>query len=290
LSFGAGALAMLLTEIVLATAPTPDSLIDTAFVFMDISAGAWGAFGLDLAGLALPGMTGLGHTDDALHLFDEANNIPGVLHALDEGDNLKDGLYLIGIGNDLENMGDVARELNYVEDLPDLFKSVEFGADGSSSLQHAFSDLGLELKDYVPSGEIFGQEKSFSCVAASCRMILNDPSISEETIRSLLSAENHETSLSNAVNVLENYKYVNDATYSQLLEGLKNGPAIVSVNSPVTEVNHAIVVDAVEVDSTGRQWLSIRDPLPQRKGAAYRISVGDFWKSWIKERGIVIVK
>jgi RHS repeat-associated protein len=278
LAFGAGAIATLAVEFVLVTAPTPDSLIDAAFVFFDASTGAWGAFGLDMAGLALPGVTGLGHYDDAYHLLNGLDNLEGTA-------------ILLNRANDLENLGDVARELNYMEDSSDLFKSLDFGAENSSSLKHYFSDLGLDLKDYTPSRKIFGQEKDFSCVAASCKMILNDPSISEETIRGLLAAENHGTSLSNAVNILENYKYVNDATYSQLLEGLENGPAIVSVNKNLgTGTNHAIVVDAHEVDSNGRHWLSIRDPLPRGEGAAYKISVGDFWDFWMKERGIVIVK
>jgi hypothetical protein len=218
----------------------------------DLRNGDYASFYLNAVGLMIPGVTGLGLLSKTDDLYDGYRFINGA-----------DNIYERGVINGLPS--------GHVFDFPSFPKE--------------------NLRPYKPKRLLVGQEASYSCVAASCRMILNNIKIQEESLFKALNMGNSGISIENAVAVLKNYKYVNDGPlYTSLIQGLERGPAIISVRTPYTNPNHAIVIDSM-IEEAGAHWLNVRDPLPFKSGSAYSIKVsGDFWeKHWFR-KGILILK
>ena len=159
---------------------------------------------------------------------------------------------------------------------------------------HAFSGPGFHVGEYDPKGLVVGQEVGSSCVAAACRMLLNDANITETAIRDLLDGESRGNYIENAVDALreygkQDYVHVSPITLPDLQKALEKGPVIVSVRPPGFDFNHAIVVDGIEGGS-----FQVRDPLPGQyesgDGSAYSIQIGKIWDYWDKSRGAIILK
>ncbi|MCC7118992.1 MAG: hypothetical protein IT310_10745, partial [Anaerolineales bacterium] len=152
----------------------------------------------------------------------------------------------------------------------------------------AFNDIPeITLQPYLPDGDIVGQLFDYSCVAASCATILNDPSLQEGIIEIVGTDSASGVGIQNAVTALNQYTnkkyiYVDTINLTDLKKYLENGPAIISINT--SGLNHAVVVDNITSDG----YFLIRDPLPVGSGSSYKIQGADIWNYWRRERGAVI--
>jgi hypothetical protein len=135
---------------------------------------------------------------------------------------------------------------------------------------------------YQPRGILFGQARPDSCVAACCRMLLEDAGIEqpEAFIRAALKI-NEGAFLSQVPDTLKTfglsttYEYRRDLTIDELRDAVKDYPAMVYVARPGEVFGHALVVDEVNVDG-----VRLRDPLPINLGRAYRVALDDFLPLW----------
>lgn len=249
---------------------SPDASIDLASLYYDAAVGDRTSFALDLVSLATPGVTGLGalsHTDDALRAL-----------------------------NRIDNFTDAGRAVNTIENVSSSRHLLEYGVLSDLPKGHVFDFPRITVKPYEPKGVIIGQLERFSCVSTACKIALNNPNISEEAIRKLTMSETKGTRLENAIPALHAYggkQYVfgENISFGELVESLKNGPAIVSVNTPVLRdfTNHVFTNHAIVIDEYKDLWFSIRDPMPDIKGSAYKIMQSDFFRYWVKGRAIIAV-
>ncbi len=143
---------------------------------------------------------------------------------------------------------------------------------------------------YHPQGELLGQEQADSCVAACCRMLLFDyaPHLrkerwySESSLRSELETTAQGSTIALAVRVLQSggikhsYHYRCDVTPEQLSEATQFHPAIAIVHTSGYLGAHAIIIDGMDAVK-----VLIRDPLPERIGSAYALSLSEFLPVWL---------
>ena len=139
---------------------------------------------------------------------------------------------------------------------------------------------------YQPKGRVEGQLTETSCVAASCRMLLQDhgTNVVETHLREALATDELGARISDAPAVLRQfglprpYTYRDDLAMADLQEATKRGAAIVFLKVPKLGA-HALLVDGIEDD-----LVLIRDSLPIGRGAAYKVSATDFQKAWLHKR------
>jgi len=153
----------------------------------------------------------------------------------------------------------------------------------------AFSD---ELASpYIPPADhpLLGQTFDFSCVAASCRMLLADfgVNIPEAFVRSAAGVDIDGAFLRNLPQALKNigeavdrpeltrFVYIREQSVDRLEAALGNGPVAANIRTSRTGGLHAIVIDKIE---NGRVF--IRDPLPVGIGSGQSISLDDFSPSF----------
>lgn len=138
---------------------------------------------------------------------------------------------------------------------------------------------------YRPSGSLFGQIYDDSCVAACCRMLLEDEgqTSGEAMIRAALAANYEGAYLSVAATVLSelsgvsSYVYQENLKLADLRSAAGRGPVLVFLKEhPRTGFGHAVIVDGF----SGEQ-VCIRDPWPPAIGATYRVKQNDFEKAWL---------
>lgn len=135
---------------------------------------------------------------------------------------------------------------------------------------------------YAPTGVVWGQGTQDSCVAACCRMLLEDHGQSqpEAFLRTALRVDQG-AYLSELPTVFRHFGlpitmvYRNKLTFEELRAAIHYGPAVVFVRAKNAE-GHALIVDSVD------DLIGIRDPLPQGKGKAYRITKDDFKAAWLR--------
>ena len=147
-----------------------------------------------------------------------------------------------------------------------------------------------ETLPYDPPSKVIGQLKPDSCVAASCRMAVYDSTtddIPEAFLRDAAGVVKNEGAfLRDATNALAEHdiasRYESSLSPEELKSVTKNGAAIVAVSTPTTNGKHALIVDGFEGDYT-----LIRDPLPEEKGAAYKIKTEKFMNAWTGEAVII---
>jgi ABC-type bacteriocin/lantibiotic exporter with double-glycine peptidase domain len=151
-----------------------------------------------------------------------------------------------------------------------------------------------ETLPYKPRGELIGQMTDESCVAAVCRILLqqfgeDEP---EAYLRNALSVDRLGAFLSRVPDVIENYQlsvtyiYRNDLTLEELKAATQKGFAAVNVGF-VERGFHSLVIEGFE-----EEFVLIRDPLPPVRGSAYKVRLEIFIAAWLSEdtqRGIGVV-
>lgn len=142
----------------------------------------------------------------------------------------------------------------------------------------AFPNSNTQPYDPEASGKILhGQNNDASCVAGSCKMLMNDRSISEAELRVVLKID-HKTGgyVRDIPAALKEY-CLPDALYDPelplgaLQSATQKNSAVVSIRSPTTGGAHAVVVDGFEDG-----FVLIRDPWPPGLGSAYKLPIADF--------------
>jgi uncharacterized Zn-binding protein involved in type VI secretion len=142
----------------------------------------------------------------------------------------------------------------------------------------AFPTANTEPYDPVASGKLLvGQNNDASCLAGSCKMLLNDEGIPEAYLRMALKIDENGGFMSDAPAALEQFcmpdgKYHPKMSLTELQAATSKGSVIVSVESPIAPNGaHAIVVDGFE-----NGFVLIRDPWPPGVGSAYKLPISDF--------------
>lgn len=143
-----------------------------------------------------------------------------------------------------------------------------------------------DILPYRPRGVVLGQSNADSCVAACCQMLLADSGIEqpEAYLRTALRVD-FGAYLSGLPAVLEEfglpvkYEYRNDLTYADLQDAVQRGAAVVFVSRLERDAGHALLVDDIKDG-----LVSLRDPLPENLGKAYRIWQDDFWAVWLRAK------
>lgn len=136
---------------------------------------------------------------------------------------------------------------------------------------------------YDQSPQIFGQGTADSCVAACCKMLLNNQTIPEAYLRIAVNVvKDQGANLQDVPNTLKifdssvSYRYKADLSLDELVIATEKGPAMISVKTSIIGHGyHAVIVDRVEA-----QMVLIRDPLPQGSGSAYKITLETFKQAW----------
>ena len=148
---------------------------------------------------------------------------------------------------------------------------------------------------YYPQGCLIGQLLDESCVAAVCRMILQDDGIEipEAYLRNILQTDEQGTLLSNIAPILQKmrakriYELKMLENIEKLREKVDLGATIVAVKIDENNDFHTIIVDKIS-----DEFLSVRDPLPNGTGKAYQLRIEDFLSAWFQEKlgkGLAIV-
>ncbi len=148
----------------------------------------------------------------------------------------------------------------------------------------------VDTLPYQPRGVLLGQETENSCVAACCRMLLLDqfPTMrqdyryAESFLRTALATDEDGSPIAMIPEVLrqfglaQRYIYRRDFTLEELRSQTVVHSVIAVVNAKSGEDLHALIVDAVWADA-----VAIRDPLPEGRGSAYRVSLTVFLPRWL---------
>lgn len=146
-----------------------------------------------------------------------------------------------------------------------------------------------------PHGSLLGQRTPDSCVPACCRMILcdyfpeleNNPDFSEHHLRNLFQTNKKGSSIKNVPVLLYqlglplNYEYREGMTLAELRATLLAGVALVTVRKLPDVGAHAVLVEEITND-----WITVRDPLPEQIGSAYRIQTETFLQAWSDENDV----
>ena len=147
---------------------------------------------------------------------------------------------------------------------------------------------GAEIYPYESKRKIYGQAEESSCVAAACRMLINDSTgveVPEPILRNFINSDLKKgTVLSKVPKGIDELKetkyfdinhirasYHDGITVKDLENSLKNGVGISVQVGGKHNGYYALVIDKIK-DSK----VYIRDPWPRGSGASYSISVEDF--------------
>ena len=143
-----------------------------------------------------------------------------------------------------------------------------------------------EVLSYVPVGSLFGQATVDSCVAACCRMILSDHGIliAESYLRDALTLDEGSyvsqiPSVLQEFGLQEHWAYRNDLVLADLIVALRQGTVTAFVKAHRAASGHALLIDEITDD-----LVSIRDPLPQGEGKAYRLGTDEFLNFWLRPK------
>ena len=138
---------------------------------------------------------------------------------------------------------------------------------------------------YQPTRSLLGQIHDDSCVAACCRMLLQDQGLtcSETVVRAALGGEIGGVEISAAAQALEElgglkrYAYRDDLSPADLQLAVTKGLVLAFVKSnPRSGFGHAVLVDSIK-----NGWVMIRDPWPLDLGSSYQVSLADFTSAWL---------
>ena len=151
------------------------------------------------------------------------------------------------------------------------------------------------LARYTPKGALVGQLTPDSCVAGISRMLLRDlvKDVPEAHLRVALQTDRAGTDLHKLPAVLKQFglpvRYVvrESLSLEELVKAVAVGPAIVPVKVKRGSDLHAVIVDEID-----EEWVSIRDPLPEGRGSAYRVRLDAFLRAWFYQkpgRGFAVV-
>ena len=149
-----------------------------------------------------------------------------------------------------------------------------------------------EVFDYDDAPTVFGQAYNDSCVAACCKMLLDDEGITavESRIRIVVKVvKDKGADLQDAPEALKvlgaslRYCYEENFSLDELETATSIGSVMVSVKTPIIgSGSHAVIVDGLS-----RQMVLIRDPLPLGEGSAYKITLARFKQAWTGEAVIL---
>jgi hypothetical protein len=147
-----------------------------------------------------------------------------------------------------------------------------------------------DIFPYHDAPTVFGQAKPDSCVAACCKMLLNDESLPESDIRVAVKVVRGEGAdirdIPEALIRLGasvSYRYEAKLSLDEFRAATEQGATVVSIKTLVT--GHGI--HAVMVDGFSGQMVLIRDPLPEWLGSAYKITTKTFTLAWTGEAVIL---
>lgn len=148
--------------------------------------------------------------------------------------------------------------------------------------------IQAEIFDYTPLGSVFGQGAQDSCVAACCRMLLDDYGIeqAEAYLREALNLDqgsylSQVPATLQAFEMAQEFVYRDDLTLDDLKLAVQLGSALVFVKRVQDTTGHALLVDEIT-----ESHIAIRDPLPLGMGKAYRVSVADFVSVWLRPKSL----
>lgn len=147
-----------------------------------------------------------------------------------------------------------------------------------------------EVFPYHNAPTVFGQGKPDSCVAACCKMLLNDENVPESDIRVAVKVVRGKGAdiedIPEALILLGasiSYRYEAKLSFNEFRAATEQGPAVVSIKTLVT--GHGI--HAIIIDGFSDEMVLIRDPLPEFLGAAYHITTETFIQAWTGEAVIL---
>ena len=170
-------------------------------------------------------------------------------------------------------------------------KKTERGID---SLFSFFNDD--EKLPYLANHKVIAQFNKDACVAACCRMILNDSGLDapESYLASALQTKRG-AFLSRVPQVLKDFRLENryqwrsNLVFEDLQRAIKCGKAIVSVKRQNAFYGHALIVDDI-LDTEVR----LRDSLPIGQGTSYAVNVENFLEVWLSYKltgsGVIYVR
>lgn len=158
--------------------------------------------------------------------------------------------------------------------------------DDFNAKAHGWFFTTVEIFPYEPRGVVLGQSRADSCVAACCRMLLQDHGI--EIAEAFISHElelNEGAFVSRLPEILRSfgldrhYVYRHDLTFDELKAAVERGTAVVFVKMSGALDGHALVVEDITDN-----LIAVRDPLPEGEGKAYRAHLADFLRFWIRPK------
>jgi ABC-type bacteriocin/lantibiotic exporter with double-glycine peptidase domain len=148
----------------------------------------------------------------------------------------------------------------------------------------------LDVEEYSSAGKLFGQETANTCVAASCRMVLDDLGVtaSESQIASTLPINIDGVGIQHVPSALEKFgvegaKFNAGSQIVDLEQALANGNKVIAGTNIPGMGPHAMVVDAIQ---DGKVFL--RNPSPVGIGDSLGLKIKDFQDIWKSGRNVVI--
>lgn len=140
-----------------------------------------------------------------------------------------------------------------------------------------------EVFPYDNAPTVFGQSTPDSCVAACCKMLLNDETIPEMYLRIAVNVvKDKGANLQDVPGALQifdssvSYRYQAKLFFDELIAATEKRPALVSIKTSIIGHGyHAVIVDGFDA-----QMVLIRDPLPELCGSAYKITRKTFKQAW----------
>lgn len=152
-----------------------------------------------------------------------------------------------------------------------------------TSLARGWFFAAQETFPYTPAGVVYGQRTPDSCVAACARMLLHDAGlqIPEIHLRELLRVSRRGAYLSDLPATLRTAGLKQQAVYqarlplAKLQDSLQRGPVAVFVARG--GFAHVLLLDGLDAD-----FASLRDPLPEGEGRAYKVKLQDFLAVWAR--------
>lgn len=153
-----------------------------------------------------------------------------------------------------------------------------------SNSMEVFQGAGINVRPYTPVGQVIAQETTYTCVAASCRMIASDVGVSltEQQVATALKTTIGGAWVTDAASVLEQFgvsggRALWPASAAELQAAVSSGRAAMVGMSIPGIGGHAFVVDSI-VEGT----VFIRDPLSVAVGSSFSMPFNEFLSFWSK--------